>query len=147
MFIKRILLMTVVIILLLQTSSPVLAFQLKELCRFKGVELPFELKYQDTVLKKGKYDLETAKLENPSLSKYYLRIKKGGKVLCQVEGEPWIYESKGTYMMRDPDIPDKATMKMRRNSADKLIIFIVETGKKNRMSPFLRLRFKIEYVE
>jgi hypothetical protein len=136
-----------VIFLILQISSPVLAAQLKELCKFKGVEIPFKLKYEDTVLKRDKYNLEALLLKSPSLSKYYLRIKKGSKVLCRIEGEQWIYVTQGTYMMRDPDIPDKPTMKMRKNSKDKLITFIIETGKKNRMAPFLRLRFKIAYEE
>jgi hypothetical protein len=147
MFLKQAFIKVSVILFLLQFSGLPLAGQLKELCRFKGVEIPFRLKHQDIVLKKGKYDLEALILRSQILSKYYLKIKKGGKVLCQLDGEPWNYVTEGMYMMRDPKIPDKPTMKLRKNSTDKLIIFIIETGKKNRMSPLLRLRFKMEYEE
>jgi len=147
MFSKQALIKVLVTFLIILISSPVIYSQLKDICKFKGVELPFRLKHQDSVLKKDKYDIELLKLENPTRRIYLVRIKKGGKVLCQIEGEKWIYGTIGDWMWKDPDIPDKPTMKIRKSSADKLIIFIIETGKKNKFSPFLRLRFKMEYEE
>jgi hypothetical protein len=124
---------------------PVSSTQLKLLCKFKGVQIPYTLKYRNSVLEKGKYDLEAVK--KATATDYYLRIKKGGKVIDLILGEQWDYQTRGTYVMRDPEIPDKPTMKMRKNSAEKTFTIIVETGKKNRTAPFARLRFIFEYEE
>ena len=133
------------IFLILLLSSPVLTSQLKLLCKFKGVALPYRLKYQDEVLEKGRYDLEAVK--KTTSTDYYLRIKKGGKILFLIRGEQWDYQTRGTYLMRDPSIPDKPTMKMKKNLEEKVFYITIETGRKNRIVPFARLRFKFEYEE
>lgn len=133
------------VLLVLFLYSPALSSQLKLLCKFSGVNLPYALKYQNMILEKGKYDLEAVK--KPTSTDYFLRIKKGGKVLELIQGEQWDYETRGMALMGDPDIPDKCTMKMRKNSEEKVFTIIVETGKKNRAAPFARLRFKFEYEE
>jgi hypothetical protein len=104
--------------------------------------------YKDAVLEKGKYDLEALKQENPTAPMYYLRIKKRGKVLCLLQGERLEYKVRGAEHMRDTSIPDKCTMNMKKNHEENVFYFIVETGKKNRMSRIpLKLRFKMEYEE
>jgi hypothetical protein len=118
---------------------------MKLLCKFRGVTLPYTLKYKNKVLEKGKYDLEAVK--RPTATDYYLRIKKRGKVLDLILGEQWDYQTRGTALMVDPNIPDKPTLNMSKNSAEKTFTIIVETGKKNRFAPFARLRFKFEYEE
>lgn len=133
------------IFLILLLSSPVLTSQLKLLCKFKGVALPYRLKYQDEVLEKGRYDLEAVK--KTTSTDYYLRIKKGRKILFLIRGEQWDYQTRGTYLMRDPSIPDKPTMKMKKNLEEKVFYITIETGRKNRIVPFARLRFKFEYEE
>lgn len=133
------------IFLILLLSSPVLTSQLKLLCKFRGVALPYRLKYQDEVLEKGRYDLEAVK--KTTSTDYYLRIKKGGKILFLIRGEQWDYQTRGTYLMRDPSIPDKPTMKMKKNLEEKVFYITIETGRKNRIVPFARLRFKFEYEE
>jgi hypothetical protein len=124
--------------------TPALA-QFVDLCKFKGVEIPYRLKYQDATLEKGRYDLET--LKNPTTPSCYLRIKKGGKVLCLIEGERLDYEVHGMARMSDPSIPDNCTLKMKKNPEEKVLYLTVHTGRKNAMFPFLLLRFKLTYEE
>jgi len=133
------------IFLVLSLSSPVFTAQLKELCKFKGVVLPYRLKYKDVVYEKGKYDLYA--LKDRTAPRYYLRIKKGSKVLCLIRGEQLAYKSYGMAKTKDPSIPDKCTLKMKKNLEEKVIYFTIETGKKNRMGPYQKLRFKMEYEE
>lgn len=145
MFFKQVFRSFLSIFLVLLLSSPVLTSQLKLLCKFKGVVFPYRLKYRDIVLEKGRYDLEAVK--KAASPDYYLRIKKGGKVLYLIRGEQWDYKTRGTYLMRDPSIPDKPTLKMKRNLEEKILFITIETGRKNRIVPFARLRFKFEYEE
>jgi len=145
LFFKQVFRSFMSIFLILLLSSPVLTSQLKLLCKFKGVALPYRLKYQDEVLEKGRYDLEAVK--KTTSTDYYLRIKKGRKILFLIRGEQWDYQTRGTYLMRDPSIPDKPTMKMKKNLEEKVFYITIETGRKNRIVPFARLRFKFEYEE
>jgi len=145
MFFKQVFRSLMSIFLVLLLSSPVLTSQLKLLCKFKGVALPYKLKYQDAILEKGRYDLEAVK--KTTSTDYYLRIKKGGKVLHLIRGEQWDYQTRGTYLMRDPSIPDKPTLKMKKNLEEKVFYITIETGRKNRIVPFARVRFKFEYEE
>lgn len=125
--------------------SPPAFAQLIDLCKFKSVAVPYQLKYRGCVIEKGTYDLES--LKNPSTPMCYLRFKKGKEVICLVEGERLDYEVHGMDRMRDASIPDQCTLKMRKNPEKKVFIFIVETGRKNAMFPFLKLRFTMEYEE
>jgi hypothetical protein len=128
-------------ILVLAASA---AAQLIDIGKFKGVQVPYTLKFEDKVLEKGRYDLEA--LKNPNTPSCYLRLKKGGKVMCLVEGERLDYEAQGMSRMTDPEIPDKPRLKMKRNTEEKVLIFMVETGRDS-LFPYLLLRFKLEYEE
>lgn len=128
---------------LLLLSLPARA-QLKLLCEFKSIAVPYQLKYRNCVIEKGTYDLES--LKNPSTPMCYLRFKKGKEVICLVEGERLQYESYGMAKRVDPSIPDRPTLKMKKDPEQKIIVFIVETGKKARAA-FLKLRFTMEYEE
>ena len=120
------------------------AAQLVDIAKFKGVQIPYTMKFEDKVLEKGKYDLETLKdRNNPT---YYLRFKKGGKVMCMVEGEQLAVEARGMSRMSDEDIPDNPRLKMKKNTAEKNLIFTVETGRRSQF-PFQLLQFKLEYEE
>jgi hypothetical protein len=132
---------TVILVLLL--ACPILA-QFIDLGKFKGVEIPFRLKFRDTVLEKGTYDLEA--LKNRSSPMCYLRIKKDRKVLCLIEGERLDYEVSGAAKMSDPTIPDKLTLKMKKDPKEKIFYFFVETGKSARFA-FLKLKFKMDYED
>jgi hypothetical protein len=130
-------------ILVLLLACPVFA-QYIDLGKFKGVEIHSRLKFQDTVLEKGTYDLEA--LKNRTSPACYLRIKKGTKILCFLEGERLDYELAGAQKMSDPSIPDKPTLKMKKDPKEKIFYFFVETGKSARF-PFLKLRFKMDYED
>ncbi len=135
-----------IIILALLVSSPILSNQLREICKFKGVDLPNTLLYEDLVMKKGKYDLIILRLKSNTTPIYYLQMKKGGKVLCRIEGELSDYQARGLAdLMADPEVPDKPTLKLKRNPQEKVMIFKIETGKKHRGAPLVRLVFQVKY--
>jgi hypothetical protein len=48
--------------------------------------------------------------------------------------------------MTDSEIPDQPRLKMKKNTQEKVFIFIVESGR-NSLYPYLLLRFKLEYEE
>jgi len=127
-----------IVFLFLLLASPTLA-QLRVVCIFKGVEIPSKLKVKDTVLEKSKYDLEVVK--NPNMPVFYLRVKKDKKVLCLIEGERLSYDP---YDL--PNIPDKATLKIKKNTEEGVFFFIVETGRISRFR-FCKLRFKMHYED
>jgi len=113
--------------------------QLIDLCTFKGVQIPYNLSYQDTIIEKGTYDLEA--LKNPTTPSCYLRFKKGKQVVCLIEGERLNFDP------TDPSIPDKPTLKFKRNAEEKKLLITVETGKAHRRFPNIKLRFTLECEE
>ncbi len=133
------------IFLILSLFNPVFAAQLKLLCKFNGVEISYNLKYGDKVFEKGEYNLEVVK--DRRAPRYFLRIKKGSKVLCLIQGEQLKYKDRSWHMRIDPNIPDKCTLKMNNNIEEKVVYIMIETGKKNRMGPYQKLSFRIEYEE
>jgi len=118
--------------------------QLIDLCQFKGVQISYRLKYQDSIIEKGTYDIEA--LKNPNTPMIYLRIKKGKKLFCLAEGERLQYEGIGMDQMANPKIPDKPTLKIKRDPIRKKFFFFVETGK-GATFPFYNLKFTMEIIE
>jgi len=131
------------VLMILALIAPAAA-QLIDIGKFKGVQIPYTLKFEDKVLEKGTYDLEA--LKNPTTPSCYLRFKKGGKIICLVEGEKLDYEAHGMSRMSDVEIPNQPRLKMKKNAEEKLLIFTVETGRSSRF-PFLLLKFNLEYEE
>ncbi len=131
------------VLMVLGLAAPAAA-QFIDIATFKGVQIPYTMKFEDKVLEKSKYDLETLKdRNNPT---YYLRFKKSGKVICLVEGEQLTVEARGMSRMSDKDIPDNPRLKMKKNAAEKILIISVETGRRSQF-PFQLLQFKLEYEE
>ena len=126
-------------------AFPMLA-QMRDICNFKGVEIPCQLLFKDIVLEKGQYDLDVMKNPNPSQQQYFLRIKKGKKILCLIEGERVYSEALDRERRIDPNYPEKARLKMKKNPEEKVFYFTVETGKRSR-APYLLLRFKMDYED
>jgi len=118
--------------------------QMIDLCLFKGVQISHRLKYQDSIIEKGTYDIEA--LKNPNTPMCYLRIKKGKKIFCLAEGERLQYEGTGMDQMSNPSIPDEPTLKIKRDPIRKKLFFIVETGKGAKF-PFYNLKFTMEIIE
>ena len=120
--------------------------QMSPVNRFKGVNIPVSLKIDDKILEKGVYDLEFRRTSSPVL--YYAAIMKSGKSLSLVQGEEWPY---GTGIVSDiaknRDIPQKPTLKMAKNTDEKLFIVIFESGRSASKYPMIRARFKFPYEE
>lgn len=124
--------------------SPVSA-QMQTLIEFEDVKIPYELQYEDTVIKSGKYDLEFLK-HGPN-QVFYLKIRKKNKTICLISGgEKVNYKNQGALdlLMDDPDIPDDHRLNIKRNPALKIVYVILETGKRARIYPFTKIRFKIK---
>jgi len=139
---KRILVSLLIIFLIMVLSCPAVA-QMKRLYKFKAVEIPFNLKHEDSIIQKGKYDLEF--LRQQAQPVYYFRIIKGRKKLCLVRGEQLAYKTHGTGQLSDPNIPENPTLRIKKNPKEKILYIIFETGKKTRIYPFVKVRFKMEY--
>jgi hypothetical protein len=112
--------------------------QWEDVCSFKDVQIPFDLKYEDKIIKKGKFEVEI--LKHTAQTAYYLRLKKGSKKLCLISGEYLRY-------IDETDIPNKPKLRMRRNTAEKLLYIIFESGTITWKYPKIKIRFKIEYEE
>lgn len=119
--------------------------QMKSLYKFKGVQIPFNLKHKDLIIQKDTYDFEF--LRHPTQPIFYLKIKKGRKTLCQLQGERLEYEGAEWEYMKDPDIPKNPRMRMKKNLEKKVVYIIFETGKNTEIYPLIKTRFKLEYEE
>jgi len=139
---RKILLILLLSIFVALLVSPSIA-QWKRVYYFKDVNVPFKLKTEDEVLKKGKYDFEILKDFRQAI--YYLRIKKNNKRICNVLGEYLYYKQRGAIV--NPEVPDKPKFGMRRNPVTKDVIIIFESGRKYSKYPFIKIRFIMQYEE
>lgn len=120
--------------------------QMKKLCKFKGVEIPFNLKHDNSILEKGKYDFEF--LKHQTQQSFYLRIKTKRKTVCIIPGEQLTYESSGYYAkFEDPNIPEQAKLKFLKIPEEEIFDIIFESGKSTKAYPCIKLRFRMEYEE
>lgn len=112
--------------------------QWENVTSFKKVQFPFNLKYEDKIIKKGTYEIEI--LKDTKQTVYYLRIRKGSKKLCFVPGEYLQYTV-------DAEIPASPKLRMRKNTAEKMLYIIFESGTITFQYPNIKIRFKIEYED
>jgi hypothetical protein len=120
------------------------AAQWVSLGKFKGVEIPCTLKYEDKILEKGTYDLESVK--HPTTPQCYLRFTKNDELIAFVEGEQLTLPVRASARSTDPSIPNTPRLKMKKDTEEKVLIIMVETGRRN-PRPYLLIRFKIKYEE
>jgi hypothetical protein len=145
MFLKRILIVySIVISVILFFTNSILA-QIKPIYRFKAINIPVSLKIEHSILEKGAYDLEFLRNSSPVL--YFLRIMKKGKILYLLQGEELSYGIISALTARDPNIPDKPTLKMTLNKSEKFMTILFESGRNTSIFPFIKARFKIQYEE
>jgi hypothetical protein len=71
---------------------------------------------------------------------------KRGKILAIVQCEPWSYDV-GLITEVARSIPKSPIKKMKVNRAEKLLSFVVESGRNNRDYPNFRAVFKLPYEE
>lgn len=121
--------------------------QMKKICIFKGVEISFNLKHDDSIIEKGKYDFEF--LKHQTQLSFYLRIKKKRKAVCIIRGEQLAYKSSGYYyeQSEDPNIPEQAKLKFLKNPKGGIVDILFESGKRSIAYPNVKLRFRMEYEE
>jgi len=142
MFFKRIFTNLLLIFLIIILFCPATAMTTR-VYKFKGVAIPFDLKYKDSIFKKGKYDFEI--LFHHKQQVFYLKILKKGKGLCLIPGEKLKYKSYGWERLRDPKIPDQPTLRIKKYPTGKIVNIIFESGKKTAIYPLVKVRFKLEY--
>lgn len=139
---KRIFVYFLRILLIMIIICPAIA-QMRKVHKFKKVEIPFNLVYEDSIFEKGKFDFEI--LANRSLKTFHLRIIKRGKNLCILPGEILRDKPPGARGEEMEEVPDDPTLKMKRIPAKKMVYIIFETGKQTSVYPCFKIRFQIEY--
>lgn len=143
---KKVLVYGVGVFLILAFLCP-LAGQMKGM-KFKGIEIPYNLKHKDVVIEKGKYDIEITMPETSSVRIFYLRIMKGNKAICIVDGRKMHYKTeKVSELHKDPNIPDQPRLTMRKVKALKKLYIYFESGKQAPNYPFEKIRYEIDYIE
>ncbi len=143
MYVYRIFIKYLVILFVLLLLPPDVTAQMKSVYKFKNLQIPFDLKHNDSTFNKSKYDIEILRQQTT----WYLRLIKNRKFLCTIIGTSLEYENKGTDKLEDPDIPDKPTLKMKKLPEENVLEIIFETGKKANLYPFCKVSFKIGYAE
>lgn len=114
--------------------------------KFRGIQVPAKLKVKDQILDKGVFDLEFLRSSSPVL--YSMRIIRRGKIIDVIQGEEWPYAGGIVSEIADAkDIPQKPTLKMTKNSGEKLLTFIFESGRFAHSYPMIRVRFRVPYEE
>jgi hypothetical protein len=126
--------------------SGLLYAQLSPIYRFKGAQLPLNLKVQDKILEKGVYDLDFVRTGSPVL--YFVRFMKRGKILGMVQGEELPYAN-GLIsdVAADKTIPVSPTLKMNIDRDKKLLRLVFESGRHSVNYPMIRARFELPFVE
>ena len=135
---KRLFCKVIVCVFLVSLLSMPAIAQWEDVTNFKDVQIPSNLKHNDKIIKKGKYQVEI--LKHTAQTVYYLRIKKGSKKLCLVPGEYLQYRD-------ESEVPEKPKLRMRRNTAERLLYIIFESGTITWKYPKIKIRFKIEYED
>lgn len=110
---------------------------------FKKVDVPFNMKYEDLIMKKGQFDFEI--LSERSLNIFQLKIYKKGKSLCAVTGKVLREGLPGARGMEMEEVPDEPTLQMKRIPVKKAVYIIFEAGKLTELFPGFVIRFELEY--
>jgi hypothetical protein len=119
--------------------------QMKKLCEFKNVVIPYVLEYGDGELQKGTYNFEVRKDVNQNT--FLLRIKKKRRTICNLRGEKQMYESYGTAaLFDDPTIPDDPKFRFKKVPEENIMNIIFESGKKSTTYPCIKVQFKMSYI-
>ncbi len=112
--------------------------------KFKGVNVPFDMKHEDLIMEKGKFDFEI--LSERSLNIFQLKIYKKGKSLCGITGNVLRDGLPGARGEKMEEVPDEPTLQMKRIPVKKALYIIFETGKLTELFPGFVIRFELEYL-
>jgi hypothetical protein len=113
--------------------------------KFKDVIIPFKMKYGKSIMEKGKYEFEI--MFNRGHQVFYLKIIKKRKGICLVPGDRKLYKSYGRERVKDPNIPLKPTLNIKKVPESKRLMIIFEAGKEARMFRYALVIFNLEYEE
>jgi len=116
-------------------SAGQLLAQMNPICRFKKVTIPVTLRINDSLLERGAYDLEFLRANPRS---YYLRIMKNGRILHLVQGEEFLYDNSSV-------MPRKTVLKMSKNTAEKTLTLVMESGTDTVIYAMVRARYSFPY--
>ena len=147
MFLKKISVILQLIFIILIFYRPSLAIMIK-VHAFKDVEIKFNLKHEEKIFEKGKYDFEI--LFHHVQRVFYLKIRKKGKDLCLIRGEKLKYRNSdggiltAADLWMDPQVPQDATLRIKRYPGNRVSI-IFESGKKTPVYPLRKINFRMEY--
>jgi len=133
------------LILIILVSSPSSA-DTREILTFRDVEIPWTLKHGDVVIEKGKYDVLLIK---HGIEIFCLKIRQSGKAICFIKDPArikYVNQNNLYEMMRNPDVPKEAMLRIKRNPSINTAYFLIETGN-CRNCKFQKLRFKVESLE
>jgi len=125
-----------VILFLLAIALP--AEQMNPICRFKNITIPVDLRIEGSILTKGVYDLEFVRYPSPIL--YYLRFMKKGRILYFVQGREFAYDNSSV-------IPRKPLLKMSKNTTEKTLNIVFESGIDTKIYERVRATYSFEYAE
>jgi len=110
---------------------------------FKKVDIPFNMKHEDLIMKKGQFDFEI--LCERSLNIFQLKIYKKGKSLCAVTGKVLREGLPGARGEEMEEVPEEPTLQLKRIPVKKAVYIIFETGKLTEIFPGFVIRFELEY--
>lgn len=139
---KKIFLILMTVFFFLLLFSPAIA-DWRTVQIFKKVDVPFDMKHEDLVMEKGKFDFEI--LSERSLNIFQLKIYKKGKSLCAVPGKVLRDGLPGARGEEMEEVPEEPTLQMKRIPVKKAVYIIFETGKLTEMFPGFVIRFELEY--
>jgi len=114
---------------------------MKRVYKFQNVKLPFNLICKDSIIKKGTYHFEF--LRSNTIN--YLRILKGHKVVCLIQGEQLRYESFGSKREMAQEIPKNPRLQFKRKPKEKKVYIIFESGRKTRIYPLIKVKYEMGY--
>jgi len=121
--------------------------QTERISVFKGVEFPFDFKSGDTIIEKGRYDLEIYYSKVDTNFLYFLRIMRKGKFLYEIPGERIEYSATTIQELRkDPKIPKEPTIRIKKIPESNLVNILFESGKTGNM-PFEKAFFRVEEIQ
>jgi hypothetical protein len=142
MFTKKILfnLLTVFLVFLFCTQA---GADWRTIQKFKQVDVPFDMKYEDLIMEKGQFDFEI--LSERSLNIFQLKIYKKGNSLCAITGKVLREGLPGARGEEMEEVPDEPTLQMKRIPVKKALYILFETGKQSDLFPGFVIRFELGY--
>lgn len=112
---------------------------------FKRIEVPYDMKHEDLIMKKGQYNFEI--MSNRSLNMFQLKIYKRGKSLCALPGKVLRDGLPGARGEEMEEVPEEPTLQMKRIPVKNALYIIFEAGKLAQVFPGFVIRFELEYEE